>query len=64
MEKWFTKFGSLRTVDASQAQETVYLEVEKILEDTKNKVVCLSFGAMFVDPHLGMMSLGLIRMHL
>ena len=38
LEKWFTKFGTLQRVDASQEQRTVALEVEKILEDTVNKV--------------------------
>lgn len=38
LEKWFTKFGSLQKVDASQEEKTVQLEVEKILEDTLNKV--------------------------
>lgn len=38
LEKWFTKFGSLQKVDATQEQKSVQLEVEKILEDTLNKV--------------------------
>lgn len=38
IEKWYTKFGVLTTVDASQEMRTVYLEVEKILEDTLAKV--------------------------
>ena len=38
MEKWFTKYGCLKKVDASQEQHTVYLEVEHILEETLNKV--------------------------
>ena len=38
LEKWFTKYGLLKAVDATQNAETVYLEVEKILEDTLNKV--------------------------
>ena len=38
LEKWFTKFGTLQRVDASQPQRTVGLEVEKILEDTVNRV--------------------------
>ena len=38
MEKWFTKFGTLKKVDASQEAESVFLEVENILEDTVKKV--------------------------
>ncbi len=38
LEKWFTKFGTLQKVNAEEVQETVYLEVEKILEDTLNRV--------------------------
>ena len=38
MEKWFTKFGTLKKVDAAQGAETVFLEVENILEDTVKKV--------------------------
>lgn len=38
IEKWYNKFGVLTTVDASQGMQTVYLEVEKILEDTLAKV--------------------------
>ena len=38
LERWFTKYGLLKAVDATQNGETVYLEVEKILEDTLNKV--------------------------
>lgn len=40
IEKWYNKFGVLATVDAAQGMQTVYLEVEKILEDTLAKV-CL-----------------------
>ena len=38
LEKWYTKFGTLKAVDASQEQKSVYLEVDKILEDTINRV--------------------------
>ena len=38
MEKWFNKFGSLVRVDASLEEESVFLEFEKILEDTIKKV--------------------------
>nr|XP_022317151.1 sperm flagellar protein 2-like isoform X9 [Crassostrea virginica] len=38
IEKWYNKFGVLTTVDASQEMRTVYLEVEKILEDTLAKL--------------------------
>jgi len=42
LEKWFSKFGSLQKVDATQVTESVQLEVEKILEDTLNRVSDLS----------------------
>ena len=42
LEKWFTKYGLLKSVDATQGADTVYLEVEKIMEDTLEKV-CISF---------------------
>lgn len=38
LEKWYTKFGTLKVVDASQEEKSVYLEVDKILEDTLNKL--------------------------
>ncbi|XP_071117594.1 sperm flagellar protein 2-like [Haliotis cracherodii] len=38
LEKWFTRFGTLKKVDASEALETVFLEVEKVLEDTVSKI--------------------------
>lgn len=38
IEKWYNKFGVLTTVDASQGMQTVFLEVEKILEDTLAKL--------------------------
>jgi len=38
LEKWFSKFGTLRRVDATLAQTSLKLEVEKILEETLNKV--------------------------
>lgn len=38
IEKWYNKFGVLAHVDASQGARSVYLEVEKILEDTLAKV--------------------------
>ncbi|XP_059172221.1 sperm flagellar protein 2-like isoform X3 [Physella acuta] len=33
LEKWFVKFGTLKTVDASLEKESLYLETEKIFED-------------------------------
>ena len=39
LEKWFTKYGLLKSVDAIEGADTVYLEVEKILEDTLEKVI-------------------------
>ena len=38
IDKWYSKIGNLVRVDASQEEETVYLEVEKILEDQVRKV--------------------------
>ncbi|KAL3868818.1 hypothetical protein ACJMK2_041577, partial [Sinanodonta woodiana] len=38
LEKWFSKFGTLYHVDAMQESRSVYLEVEKILEDTISKL--------------------------
>ncbi|XP_048761563.2 sperm flagellar protein 2-like isoform X3 [Ostrea edulis] len=38
IEKWYNKFGVLAHVDASQGARSVYLEVEKILEDTLAKL--------------------------
>ncbi|XP_070194777.1 sperm flagellar protein 2-like isoform X3 [Littorina saxatilis] len=38
LEKWFTRFGTLKRVDAMDNQEAVFLEVEKILEDTVAKI--------------------------
>ncbi|XP_052777050.1 sperm flagellar protein 2-like isoform X2 [Mya arenaria] len=38
LEKWFTKFGTLQKVDASLPSQSVQLEVEKILEDTLNRL--------------------------
>jgi hypothetical protein len=38
LDKWFTRFGTLKRVEAADNPEQVYLEVEKILEDTVNKV--------------------------
>lgn len=32
--KWFTRFGTLKKVDASEMEDTLFLEVEKVLEDT------------------------------
>ncbi|XP_074662046.1 sperm flagellar protein 2-like [Tubulanus polymorphus] len=34
LEKWFNKFGTLRIVEGTLNEEAVYLETEKILEDT------------------------------
>lgn len=39
LEKWFTRFGTLKKVDASGKQEEVYLETEKILEDILAKLL-------------------------
>ncbi|KAL8590470.1 hypothetical protein ACOMHN_011683 [Nucella lapillus] len=38
MEKWFSGFGTLKTVDASCYYDVVHREVEKIMEDTLNKI--------------------------
>ncbi|KAK6179274.1 hypothetical protein SNE40_011674 [Patella caerulea] len=38
LEKWFTRFGTLKIVDAEADERTVVLEVEKILEDTLNRL--------------------------
>ncbi|XP_069125844.1 sperm flagellar protein 2-like isoform X2 [Argopecten irradians] len=38
LEKWYVKFGTLTRVDASQGAHSVFLEVEKILEDTMNRL--------------------------
>ncbi|XP_060552949.1 sperm flagellar protein 2-like isoform X2 [Ruditapes philippinarum] len=38
LEKWFSKFGTLQKVDATQESRSVQLEVEKILEDTLNRL--------------------------
>lgn len=38
LEKWFAKYGLLKSVDATQELATVYLEVEKTFEDTLDKV--------------------------
>lgn len=38
LEKWFSKFGTLQKVDSSQEARSVQLEVEKILEDTLNRL--------------------------
>lgn len=38
LEKWFMKFGSLHSIDASLNIDSVYYEVEKIMEDTVNKL--------------------------
>ncbi|GFR65233.1 sperm flagellar 2, partial [Elysia marginata] len=38
LEKWFVKFGTLKTVDASLEKDSVYLETEKILEDTLARI--------------------------
>lgn len=48
IEKWYNKFGVLTTVDASQGMQTVYLEVEKILEDTLAKVKLEKIKVAFV----------------
>ncbi|XP_005100478.1 sperm flagellar protein 2 isoform X2 [Aplysia californica] len=38
LEKWFQRFGTLKTVDASLEKDSVYFETEKILEDTLCKI--------------------------
>ena len=34
LEKWFQRFGTLKSVDASLEKDALYYETEKILEDT------------------------------
>ena len=34
MEKWYNKFGILRKVEGGLDEDALYLEVEKILDDT------------------------------
>ena len=38
LEKWYAKFGTLARVDANDQVRSVYLEVEKQLEETLEKV--------------------------
>jgi len=38
MEKWFSKFGILHKIEASQEQETVFTELDSMLEETLKKV--------------------------
>lgn len=38
LEKWFNKFGILKKIDATLAADVLYLEVEKVLEDTLKKL--------------------------
>ncbi len=38
MEKWFNRFGILKTVEAGQDEDQVCLEVEQLLEETLDKV--------------------------
>ena len=52
LEKWFTKFGTLQRVDASQEQRTVVLEVDKILEDTVNRVSSYSLHSALLYINL------------
>ncbi|CAG5136742.1 unnamed protein product, partial [Candidula unifasciata] len=37
VQKWFLKYGTLKTVDASLEKEAVFQETEKILEDSINR---------------------------
>ncbi|ESO92609.1 hypothetical protein LOTGIDRAFT_120497 [Lottia gigantea] len=39
LEKWFTRFGTLKVVNAEAEERTVRLEVEKVLEDTLKKEI-------------------------
>ncbi|XP_013409132.1 sperm flagellar protein 2 isoform X2 [Lingula anatina] len=39
LEKWYSKFGSLKKVDATQDTEAVFLEVEAVMEETVNKLL-------------------------
>uniref|UniRef100_A0A2C9KBG9 Calponin-homology (CH) domain-containing protein n=1 Tax=Biomphalaria glabrata TaxID=6526 RepID=A0A2C9KBG9_BIOGL len=38
LEKWFKKYGTLQTVDASLEKEPLYLETEKMIEDILCKI--------------------------
>ena len=38
MEKWYTKSGSIARVDAALEEESVFLELEKVLEDTVKRL--------------------------
>lgn len=38
LEKWFNKFGILKNIDATLAEDVLYLEVETVLEDTLKKL--------------------------
>ncbi len=38
IEKWYTRFGSLKTIDATLPKLTVYLEVENIMDETLQMV--------------------------
>ena len=38
IEKWYQKIGNLSKIDATQEEETVFLEIEKMFEDTVRKV--------------------------
>ena len=38
LEKWFIKFGSLKKIDASLDTDTVYTEVNSLLEESVAKV--------------------------
>ena len=38
LEKWFTKFGILRKVDAALDETSLYLETEFVIEDTLDRV--------------------------
>ncbi|XP_076462790.1 sperm flagellar protein 2-like isoform X2 [Babylonia areolata] len=39
MDKWFTRFGTLKKVDAGDQPGAVFLEVEKIMEDTVARIL-------------------------
>lgn len=52
LEKWFTKFGILKKVDAALDETSLYLESEFVIEDTLDRVglYCLIHCASSVAP--------------